>query len=36
MVAVTGAVVALVAVNAAMSPDPAAARPMEAVLFVQL
>ena len=36
MVATTGTAVALVAVNAAISPDPLPARPIEGVLFVQL
>ena len=36
MVAVTGALVALVAVKLAILPDPAAARPIEVLLFVQL
>ena len=36
MVAVTGLAVALVAVKEAMFPEPLAASPMEAVLFVQL
>ena len=36
MVAVTGALVLLVAVNDAMSPEPLAARPMLVLLFVQL
>ena len=36
IVAVTGAFVALVALNDAMFPLPLAARPMEGVLFVQL
>ena len=36
MVPVTDALVAFVAVNAAMLPVPLAARPIEAVLFVQL
>ena len=35
MVAVTGALVLLVAVNEAMSPEPLAARPMLVLLFVQ-
>ena len=36
IVAVTGAVVAFVAVNDAISPVPEAARPIDVVLFVQL
>jgi len=36
MVAVTGAAVALVAVNDAMLPEPLAARPMAVLLFVQV
>ena len=36
MVAVTGALVALVAVKLAILPAPLAARPMEGVLLVQL
>ncbi len=36
IVAVTGALVALVAVKLAMFPDPLAAKPIDGVLFVQL
>ena len=36
IVAVIGDVVALVAVNEGMSPDPLAARPMAVLLFVQV
>ena len=36
IVAVTGALVEFVAVNAEMLPVPLAARPMDVVLFVQL
>lgn len=36
IVAVTAALVLLVAVNAAILPEPLAARPIEVVLFVQL
>ncbi len=36
IVAVIGDVVALVAVNEGMSPDPLAARPMAELLFVQV
>lgn len=36
IVAVTGALVVFVAVNAGMLPAPLAARPIEVVLFVQL
>ncbi len=36
MVAVTGALVALLPVKAAISPLPLAARPIDGVLFVQL
>jgi hypothetical protein len=36
MVAVMGELVALVAVNEGISPDPLAARPMSMLLFVQV
>ena len=36
MVAVTGEVVALVAVNVGISPDPLGARPMAVLLFAQV